>query len=148
MRSLIATLAIALSAISATAHANGPVEGKITSDCNLCIKLDSARAEIQRGTSGAVLKTAKILDRTFLSKNKALRAREIESYLKLAAIMIPRDETDSCINDLYDTYRDYVPEFKEALAKMPVSDARMIRKGLDGVKLVIDNGNGSPVGNE
>ena len=144
----LSTLALVIIAIGSTAHATGPVEGKITTECKTCTKLDSARTEIQRGTPGAVPKTAKILDRLFLSKNKVLRAREIASYLKLAAVMIPRDETDSCINDLYDTYRDYVPEFKEELAKMPISDARMIQKGLDGVKLVIDNGNGSPAGNE
>lgn len=110
--------------------------------CKTCVEADAMATEISNGKVSAVDRAVNWLEAFEFSKDKAVRAKEVDSILNLAAQLIPKDNEGVSDQYFYSIYESNKAEMSKALEKLPKQQKELLQHSLKNTENVWQHGNG------
>ena len=108
--------------------------------CKVCVQVDRYVKEYEEDEQKAYEAFTKYFSQVPLSKNKAVRTKEIAALIKASDIMKGQDDRLELAEYLFDIHKNYPLEFKESLGAVSKESQKRIESQIKVIKDLREKG--------
>lgn len=115
---------------------------KATDKCSTCAPLEQVIQKFKSNSRDALSEAREQLQMFEFSPDANIRAREVATYVRMAAWAILKDHEGDSDSYFYNAREEYPKDFDKAISALPQKDQLLLQKSLKNAEQVMKKGNG------
>ena len=112
------------------------------SNCALCTQISGIEKDFKKSSEKGIEETIQLFGKVKLSADAKLRAQEIHSIVRLAAITIPVSKVPEVDDYFYTLHEEHAKEYEKEIKKLSTKEQKILRSSLKNMEQAYKKGNG------